>query len=417
MQKRATSQIDWAISLGVFVLFIAWFFVFVQPNLQQRYNKQTLMMVVRNNFERDYLYTVENLPLFITSASLGEYKPVTAEFYYKWDNFKFKTDEDYFYDGEKLVFLANLTDTKTVFWIQNNINYSLSSERYDLMATEDWATTSKNLSVYITDSMVDDVYYKGRAKINNSRIYLNDILYSPINISFNESPIMAKYRANSPSLNFTTYVYTKNSILDTYVDLNDLENNYTVAITFNGNNYLSYYTDNDHYDNLTSSIETNASYNADQITFYDTEGALSVFFDRNVSLNLSYASNNVEFYATFIINDSARYLFVFHEGDYQNATREDKTIEYGIIEKIEGYSLSALESLNYTYLKEQWDYPPERDFAVSVRNTTKINESELLLRIGKLPTKYAISYSEEEYTVLISEEGETIPILLTYVVW
>ena len=66
MNKRGDSQIDWVISLGIFILYLAWFFLLIRPYMVQE-ETPNMVSLVKENFEKDAFWTVEKVPIIATS--------------------------------------------------------------------------------------------------------------------------------------------------------------------------------------------------------------------------------------------------------------------------------------------------------------------------------------------------------------
>tara|TARA_Y100000310_G_scaffold345729_1_gene468915 strand:+ start:877 stop:1635 length:759 start_codon:yes stop_codon:yes gene_type:complete len=70
------SQVDWAISSGIFLVYVLGLLIFLKPGLQQELEDRFLISIVEENLKDDVFITLEKTPLFInvTSADTGNYK-------------------------------------------------------------------------------------------------------------------------------------------------------------------------------------------------------------------------------------------------------------------------------------------------------------------------------------------------------
>nr|MBI4156141.1 hypothetical protein [Candidatus Woesearchaeota archaeon] len=73
--SKGASHIDWAISMGIFIIYIMSLLIFVQPGLEETSDRTILLTILESGF-KDYTYhDLEKTPLFInTSSSDGNYK-------------------------------------------------------------------------------------------------------------------------------------------------------------------------------------------------------------------------------------------------------------------------------------------------------------------------------------------------------
>ncbi len=64
-KKGFASHIDWAISVGVFVVYVLLLFIFLRPGAQPVYLQGNLLKIVESGFNEDVVYSVDKIPLFI----------------------------------------------------------------------------------------------------------------------------------------------------------------------------------------------------------------------------------------------------------------------------------------------------------------------------------------------------------------
>ncbi len=64
-KKGASSHVDWAISVGIFVIYILLLFIFLRPGTEPAYSQDKLLDIVESNLDTDGKYSIEMTPLFI----------------------------------------------------------------------------------------------------------------------------------------------------------------------------------------------------------------------------------------------------------------------------------------------------------------------------------------------------------------
>ncbi|MBT3464514.1 hypothetical protein HN451_05975, partial [archaeon] len=207
MQKRGITQLDWALSLAIFILFIAWFFIFIQPNLTHGLNKDVLASIIETKFVNNFTWTLKKMPIFIYTEDITQNKPIILNFTESFTDFKFLDNQDFVSDNNELLLVADITTSPKTLWLVSGGNYSVEHQIKDLIVSSNWVTTSKNMSINFDDSIFDILSYDSQQRFNDAEIYINDIIYEPENVTFNDSRLVGIYRADSQSINHSTFVY------------------------------------------------------------------------------------------------------------------------------------------------------------------------------------------------------------------
>ncbi|MBU0758195.1 MAG: hypothetical protein KKF44_09060 [Nanoarchaeota archaeon] len=431
MQKRGLSQIDWAMSLGIFVLFIAWFFMFLMPQYEIDASKDALVLNVKNNFYRDYSWNIEKVPLFVFTKNVYEYTPIIVNFSLDWAEFAFDSELPYVNENNQLVFLSNIGNYPETIWLINGMNTTSTKGVTNLIATPTWATTEKNIGVYFDGSFLNRIYYNGTRMLSSYRVYFkangtDDFeRYNAENNTFTDLGVMAKYKSFTQGISHTFFVYAMNSVVHSFVSVNNPEftdQTYEYLIKFNLGNYTNYYSNNLIFGSFNITGENSqASFSSEYVTLYNDKNAVSFFFDRNTSMmfNMSNATLNVQF--LFLLDDAAEFEIVYHEGSYNNLSRYGYNYTYGIIERHEGFSLDKIRnSLNYEELKESWKYPKNKEFSLTVWDAPpeKIGDmDDILLGMGPEDPETIAVHSEDIPDFILDEKGEKTPITINIKVW
>jgi hypothetical protein len=79
-KKGAASHVDWAISIGLFVVYTLLLFIFLRPGTEPVYSQSNLLTIIASSLNADYQYSIEKTPLFIRPngnnfpSAAGEYQ-------------------------------------------------------------------------------------------------------------------------------------------------------------------------------------------------------------------------------------------------------------------------------------------------------------------------------------------------------
>ena len=165
MKKRGVTQVDWAISLALFLLYVAWFFIFINPMFLEDNTQEALLSIVEDNFKDGYRWEVRKIPLIIYTNTTNSYLPIVEEFNYNWtlSNTKLANNKEFLLDNGKIIFLADVNAQTKYLWLMNsNENYTMKTNTIDLNANETTATTGNNLKVEFVNGLYNTIYYKNR---------------------------------------------------------------------------------------------------------------------------------------------------------------------------------------------------------------------------------------------------------------
>lgn len=65
MGKKAASHVDWAISMGIFLLYVLSMFIMIQPGIQPLQQSSNLVTVVEDGLKTDLYYNITKIPIYI----------------------------------------------------------------------------------------------------------------------------------------------------------------------------------------------------------------------------------------------------------------------------------------------------------------------------------------------------------------
>ncbi len=98
MDKKGVSHADWAISMGMFLVYVLSLFMIIQPGVQPIFDNQNLVKVVEVGLRGDVSTVVDKMPIFVNPGTLS--------------NFRVKIDVSGFYPNEVKYFAVVKLDDK-----------------------------------------------------------------------------------------------------------------------------------------------------------------------------------------------------------------------------------------------------------------------------------------------------------------
>ena len=202
MQKRGVSQVDWVISLAIFLLYIAWFFIFIRPLAVQN-NVPNLVDSLKSKIHEDAYWTVLDYPIIIESNFSLSKEPIVAGIDFINQSDYFIINRSFFFVADKLFFLDNVspgTDVESI--LNSNETYEPYRQITDLIATNASASGG-GLQATIENNMLGTADFDG-PKIFSYQLYSNSVPVTASNITFSNSQIAALYPIIHLDIHFPT---------------------------------------------------------------------------------------------------------------------------------------------------------------------------------------------------------------------
>ncbi len=365
-EKRGVSQVDWAISLGIFILYLAWFFVFVRPQFEVEESPAQLLDSTKERLLEQIEWSVEKSPLFVVSNLTGEKEGVIVDFPYSLSSFAFSNNSYFTLDEGRLLFLADLTEGANLFWIvSSSKNYSLPSIIEDITSTKSYTTTA-NFRADFSSGLLGEIYFNNESKLDSFELYVNGIAIDRTDNSFVNSSILGGYKIYTENVEHKCYVLAENTKVYCFVELGK-EKPHDMTIKADLVEFSNYYGNNLYAGSIDDS--TCESFTGDYIDFYNSNDGLSFIFDKDADIGFCY-DGGLSFSATIRLNRNVSYMIVAHNGSYSR-TLDYKLpyygYEWGIKEEVKGIDAEKaqeLANLSYFELKQLLGYPIAQELKI-----------------------------------------------------
>ena len=240
---------------------------------------------------------------------------------------------------------------------------------------------------------------------------------SPDNYTYNESGFIVIYGSVMGNINHTSMVFSRNTGIYNYLLMSNPDVNYTFEMTLNLDNYPYYYSNNLHYGNFSYDNETTYfNYTSDYITLYEAGESLSMFFDSNSSFNFSSYNSTLHLQIAIPVTGTYGYRFIFHPGNFTQASSDEYTVRFGIYEEIEGIRSDNLTA-NYSDLKNKWNFPSSREFDIRMYENSTANSYMNALpdhEIGIVNSRNRNIHAKSDDLFELDSEGQLTPLYINY---
>ena len=310
--KRGINQIDWVISLSIFILYISWFFLLIRPYYFP-IEEDPQIELLEDAFVDDIIWTIYKTPLVVFSDIHTTYEPVAIDFSLgiTEGNFAFSDNRYFTIFEDELYFLADLKKGSNLFWLVNSdAEYNKSNIQTDLFATNYSASVSSMRATY-HDGLLKKAYYKGDLVIDDLTLMRHDLLVDVDNSSFFSSKIMAVHSADTTGgFSHSSTVFGYNTRIYNKIKLDQFIDRRNVDLTMKLKGYPKYYADNVNFGNILSG--ECASFNAENLFFYNDDDFMLFAFENETEIDFCYsAEDEIELNITIRVERESEYQIYF----------------------------------------------------------------------------------------------------------
>ncbi len=395
--KRGDSQVDWAISMSIFILALALFVIYVKPMLNQE-QQPDYFTILMDKIDQELYWQVDDYPIIIQSDYNLSNEPISVEYPLTYNKSYILMPEKSFLVDNNLWFVADLNNGSTRFdLIHSGSPYAEFEEDNDLFTDNESATTSE-FTVKFLNYVPSKLSYKEEA-VSDLRIMFDGAEPSK-NSSYDRSATVARYESVDEELGqIQTYVFSGSSRIYSYITPTfEREISFEMVL----HNFSDYYIDN-----LDNSQITYPDFCVEKtnslISFSDSGLTLLFAFDRNatfsfctdnrsINFNINLTADNLTLFKLFLIDGQATSF---------NKYLNPYTAKFGFNEKLSGLSLdkiTTLSNLSYSKIKQDWG---AGDFKITVYDWN----STSLLSFGQNPYTAATVYSKDLVTNVLFSNG------------
>jgi len=326
--RRGDSHFDVVISLAIFIVFMGWFFAFVQPQFSKSISPRTALAGLDAAISSAY-WEVEYSVLFLESEDKGIF-PVAAELPFNWseDHVEFLPERDFKILDGMLFFTASGNESKFIV-AHSGLNITGRMSSQCRIYSDENSFTSSGVRAEFGPKGLNSLEYKNNTVMGNLYFFLNDEEVIPENHTSEYSgfAVFKGFKAGDNSILYAGFC--NSSRVFTMVRSNSEKQ---VRLRFFLKNMTHYYVDNERYGPI-DEIPAGGFGNFSRLFFYDNETGrgIAIAFNTNVSLNRSEGGENV---LDFSVLAKSVYFWISPFDNAENLSFSGYRSWFGVIRKV-----------------------------------------------------------------------------------
>jgi len=236
MNKKGFIEVDWIVSIAIFLIYLTFFFIYLAPFTEEQPEaSDALLARVESNLRDNVTWYVQRVPIFIHS-NISSLEPLIATFTFNWKNLSLSDNASFFRQENKLIFKENIHEGTNIKWVVSSDEvYPQATVSTDLAPTASGVTMDSLRFTAEFDGLLKSASHFEKQRISGFNISLdqNIINLESAAKESNLSDLAVKYKLSADTLNHTTFVVGGFSRLFNYVSpIQAFENhNFTLQAT------------------------------------------------------------------------------------------------------------------------------------------------------------------------------------------
>lgn len=375
-KRGAAEQVDWAMSLAIFLFLVVWFFLIIKPFSAGESKVDLVLDKLRYGFNREVLFEIKTLPVYIDYNITISNAPIIIDKPHNWTNFTINEGTFFINDGNKLIFMADIKEGSNLVMMKTSEkNYSESFQPgYVRELGNNVYVDSRQYFAGFSDNLLRTVFFRSSSQIENITYYLEGEKTEHNLSEKTTSYLYVKHNNSNAVFTQENYVFKDNSfVFDRITPRPYLSKDYTYKVLFRlDKDYLKY--------NLGSGMQNLAEctdFESNLAMFTDNTNSITFSFNKEVSMSACPYSNRIDFYFETPLSSTLEYSINSNNGtliSYDGDVLRERNYRIGIIKTTSGISytkLQAMEEDEISMLKERLNITREVDFEIEVYNASR----------------------------------------------
>jgi hypothetical protein len=375
-KRGAADQVDWALSLSIFLFLVVWFFLIIKPYAQVESKVELIIQKIENEFTNEINFEIKEVPVYVDFEVTQGNAPVIIRKPTNWSNFSVNQGTYYIEDENNLIFLADIKEGNNIIILRTSEkNYSEQiSSGIIRESSGNVYVDSKQYVASFSNYMPSQIFFESIEQISNTSYLVNDEELDINSAKKNSTNLYVRNDFSNDIFTMKNYVFLDNSFVFHRLKPRDfLINNYTFKAEYQLDETFIRYNDGSELKTLSSCQYFNNSF----LEINNNQQGITFSFNKIVTMSLCPYSRYVKFTFESGLNETLEFALTSHNDTsihYEGNVLQEKKSRVGLITTTTGLSYSKLEKLqdlSADYLKTSWNLSQEVNFEIQVFNSTK----------------------------------------------
>ncbi|MBT7902366.1 hypothetical protein HN587_00775 [Candidatus Woesearchaeota archaeon] len=364
--KRGITQTDWVISLGIFLVYLFWFFVFITPFMSTERNTDTVLQIVQDNLEKEIFQIHYSLPIYFHENVSNSYEPIILDNYPGINSTNAVFNSGYYeVDENRLLFLANTSrHSYDLVWPIYSGKLKQPSSVKPMVSGD--TVNSGGMSVRFENHQFYSIFYKDALRVQGLGIWVDGYEDEVVTGVRGNTSLVFKETRFGELMDADFYIFGKNSRIYSFINVTDYKI-HDLTFAFNLHNYTRVYQEGLPGQLIDYEIEICREFEGDNIHFSDATTGLSFFLGVNSTFLVCANQTQLNITIDFELVNETWFNIFLHQ-------LNGEIVNYPIVPyygmKSQQYLISKqkveqLAGFTYPELKSLFGYPAKRDFNIS----------------------------------------------------
>ncbi|MFP4112134.1 MAG: hypothetical protein ACLFPQ_00505 [Candidatus Woesearchaeota archaeon] len=418
--KRGTAeQVDWAMSLAIFLLFVVWFFLIIRPFTQQEENKDVIIQDIKEKFNLQTYHTIEKIPIFPVMSHHGLGVPVFVQKPLLKDIIV-ENGVDYADYEKNIVFLADTVSKQDVIFLKvSDKNYSdPKSGSFIREQNNRISIDSMNYSAYFSDFLLRTISFNNIVQIKNASYFLEGESFDVSDAQKEINPVYISYNFSNNVFYSEQVVFRDNSfVYGKIIPHKTITQDYLFEIDLDLDSTFI------NYDLGSGSSVLNGCVNLEGNRVEISNGTQSIGFSCTETMSYALCSyqSRVELSISAQLSKDSHieYAISSYSGSedlFQGECIWDNRTKIGLSKKEEGISLDKLfllDDYDGVVLKRSLNISRDVDFGVEIYNMSRHKIFDIATADSGSRDVYALQYRD----YLMDNYGTKTPVFVNVKTW
>ena len=432
--KAMGDQVDWAVSLAIFLIFTFWFFIILRHYSHSDSILENHASSIGDKFKESVLFEFTQIPVFVVAEKDLTNVPVMIRNPIVSGNMtRYTMGPDIFMmiDDENLFFLANVSKGVNRFVIRHSeTEYQMSYPGEFIYKSPDAVSVdSKQYQVRYPNNIMKEIFFQNIHQLRDYNFTLGGEYLDVIESSYAEKDAFIKHNITTDWFLQRSYVFPDNSYVLNVLDLTQVvASNTTLTLQFEIPRFDSYYVDTIIPYSLDIRTECSDLESRVLDLVSDEFKGLTFIFNRDVTFRICDEStvlgDRVVLYVDIKhtpadISKRTNFILYSHNQTYMQ-TKGDvimpHDMRFGIRERFKGISRSKLLALTDktpSQLMQLWNISENREFSIEVQNM----DEEVLFSFRTSTPSVTDVFSRTFSEFLIDQYGNREFIFVNVNIW